>query len=738
MSLRTLHLISAYVLWCLGTYALWLGEWEDVFPFPIVVALAAIVAFFVTDRSRRLELSTVLSNTIGVVILGKLVFDLSRGNVEALTALAHFLVYLQVAKFFRVKKTSDFGQLYLVNILLVAIGAILAKQSKFGLIVALYFFMAIWCGMLFFLAKHLKQLDDASEETPRDDVIIGRPTILMILRRSGLIWSLGLPIALLLFWLLPRTEVNADLSTGTSMSMQWTGFSNVVKLDNETNIFESSEIAFTVLSATDSEGEDIELPPDILWRGAVHTRYDAGEWKRDARSSSSGRPLPLSDEKKPGHWYIEIDRVANTEKVLFTPIGITGSGTERPGYSIRYYPVEERILVDADLGGSQNPGRFSYELEIDPKRFGSKMSGTEIPSERYLEVTSRKPANLDRVAELVAQLTEGVAPDDFAERIKRLNAYLTESGEFEYALSAPTVDPNLDPIEDFLFVRQTGHCEYFASSLAVMLRFAGVPTRLVTGYSGVDLNRAGRYYQVRQLAAHAWVEAYLPNEKKWLTIDPTPTEARASMVQRQRSWIHIFEDVRDLFTRIWGYYIVNFSVTDQRRVLEGIGSAGLLIIDTPIRWGMATILPLWEQRAWLAVLIGIAAVALGVLIVWGIATWSWRLYVRLRHGADEKATLSISVYEDWLIFLRQHGWNRRLGQTPREFAESIRDPLNRREETSSWSDLALDFADSWYAARFGEQSLPDEHWQMLRDRLTDISRQFPVPSRFSLARYRSG
>lgn len=737
MNLRTLHLVSAYVLWCLGAYALWLGEWEDVFPFPIVVVAAAILAFFLTDRMRKIELSPFLSNMIGIIILIKIVFDLMRKDVEALTALAHFLVYLQVTKFFRVKKSSDFGQLYIVNILLVAIGAILAKQSKFGLIVATYFFLAIWCGMLFFLARHLHQLDEPSDDRPLLDATVNRQTIWMTLRRSGIVWSLGLPIALLLFWVLPRTEVNADLTTGSSMNVQWTGFSNVVTLDNETNIFESSEIAFTVLSAKDAEGEDIELPDDILWRGAVHTRYDRGEWKRERASSTYSRPLPLPQQNQPGHWYIGIDRVANTEKVLFTPIGITGGGTERSGYSVRYFPVDERIVVDADLGASQNPGRFSYQIAVDPNRLKSKLSGTEVPPDRYIEATSAKPGNLGRVEELVAQLIEGLPPDDYQGKINRLKDYLTASGEFEYALAAPKTDANLDPIEDFLFVRKTGHCEYFASSLAVMLRFAGIPSRLVTGYSGVDLNRAGRYYQVRQLAAHAWVEAYLPDQQKWLTLDPTPTEARVSMAARQRSWWSIVEDVRDVFTRIWGYYIVNFNVSDQRRVVEGVGSLISTAVVTPFQQGMAIILPVWEQRRWLIVLVGIAMLGVLYLLLNLLVHVIRDIYTRRNSNKGIKRNLTIDVYEDWLAFLRRHGLRKRMGQTPREFAESVRDALNQREETRGWAGLAIDFVDSWYAARFGEQDVPKERWDDLESRLQDITRQFPVSRRFAFVRMRS-
>ena len=76
----------------------------------------------------------------------------------------------------------------------------------------------------------------------------------------------------------------------------------------------------------------------------------------------------------------------------------------------------------------------------------------------------------------------------------------------------------------FLFETKTGHCEYFASAMAIMLRLQGVPARLVTGFSATNKNPLTGYFEVRALDAHAWVEAYFPAHG-WVTFEPTPAKA---------------------------------------------------------------------------------------------------------------------------------------------------------------------------------------------------------------------
>src|SRR5262249_22235798 len=143
---------------------------------------------------------------------------------------------------------------------------------------------------------------------------------------------------------------------------------------------------------------------------------------------------------------------------------------------------------------------------------------------RYQELP--EGPKLKRLSELAEALTvpERLPADESASTARRmvlaLESHLRDSGAYTYSLSMAVDDPTIDPVEDFLFNRKRGHCEYFASALALMLRSVQIPSRLVTGFKGADFNSSEQFYEVQQRHAHAWVEAYV--DRNWIVLDPTP------------------------------------------------------------------------------------------------------------------------------------------------------------------------------------------------------------------------
>ena len=135
------------------------------------------------------------------------------------------------------------------------------------------------------------------------------------------------------------------------------------------------------------------------------------------------------------------------------------------------------------------------------------------------EAANDRPANLKALLQmppmphLVEQARQWVAMcGTNAPRLNRarlLESRLSQSDRFEYSLQGQPRDPDLDPIEDFIVNNPRGHCEYFATALRLMLRSQGIPARVVVGYKCDGWNKLGKFYQVRQSDAHAWVEAYL-------------------------------------------------------------------------------------------------------------------------------------------------------------------------------------------------------------------------------------
>ena len=163
-----------------------------------------------------------------------------------------------------------------------------------------------------------------------------------------------------------------------------------------------------------------------------------------------------------------------------------------------------------------------------------------------------------------------------------LAKYLSNSGEFAYSLMLPTRDEDADPIEDFVIHNRTGHCEYFASALALMLRSQNIPSRIVMGYKTAEYNHVGKYFQVRQLHAHAWTEAYLEPQQipahlkipghdyshgAWLTLDATPTDAIALLVDEENEIWASIKNIVDHIDLLWHDYMVRYNSKRQQQLI---------------------------------------------------------------------------------------------------------------------------------------------------------------------------
>src|SRR5690606_28415666 len=120
----------------------------------------------------------------------------------------------------------------------------------------------------------------------------------------------------------------------------------------------------------------------------------------------------------------------------------------------------------------------------------------------------------------IAELTEQVIGDSTNryDSARRVEQYLQT--QFGYTLEMKAGGE--EPLADFLFNVREGHCEYFATAMAIMLRTQGIATRVVNGFSRGEYNEMADVWVVRQRNAHSWVEVYFPGENAWVQFDPTP------------------------------------------------------------------------------------------------------------------------------------------------------------------------------------------------------------------------
>ncbi len=185
-------------------------------------------------------------------------------------------------------------------------------------------------------------------------------------------------------------------------------------------------------------------------------------------------------------------------------------------------------------------------------------SGFRLEDAAFEDLPAIRPDRLFGVSSEIDVLAKEVGGEGSArDQAQRIEQYLARN--FTYTLDLVGSQTE-NPVDDFLFRTRRGHCEYFASSMVLMLRSLGIPARFTTGYLGGDYSPFEGYYVVRQSDAHAWVEAYLP-DVGWTTFDPTPPAGRPS--SRSSGWYHLFSQAYDYVIFRWDRYVLTYGFFDQ-------------------------------------------------------------------------------------------------------------------------------------------------------------------------------
>lgn len=326
-----------------------------------------------------------------------------------------------------------------------------------------------------------------------------------------------------------------------------------------------------------------------------------------------------------------------------------------------------------------------------------------------------------RVVDLANQIArEAETPYEKASRIER---HLT--GNYRYSLDFTEKGGVDDPLSEFLFDRKTGHCEYFATAMAILCRSIQLPARIVSGYYTTEWNDYGEYFIVRGQDAHSWVEVWFPS-LGWLSFDPTPPEGRT----RSRGFLFIPTGIRKIYDTLkfkWYQYIIDYNLRDQAQISRklsgltgGVGGklqqAAYQVRDliqrthTPrLPGGLKNIL------VWVGLLL-IFFTGIGLILnKLGKSRW------RHKPGAPSytyKQTLITQEYQKILARLFELGFARSPSDTPGEFATTI-------AGKHDWLGELLPLTRRYYAIRFRHDAITDRDREAFRhftEKIKDYSR----------------
>jgi transglutaminase-like putative cysteine protease len=375
------------------------------------------------------------------------------------------------------------------------------------------------------------------------------------LRYGGRVLAQALPMALV-FWLLfprfasPLWQIPNDSKTAAS------GLSDTMSPGDITQLALSDEVAFRVRF-------DSAAPPapERYWRGPVLDYFDGHTWTRSP-SEFGGAPPQL-------------------------PQGVAYH------YTVMMEPHQHRWLFMLDWPSSWNQPRAELSsdytlMQSEPLSRPVDVVGTSYTRVQYSEPLRTKTRARDlrqprdrnpRTQQLASEL-RSAHPDD----MELVNAVLAmfRQQPFYYTLNPPKLSDN--SVDEFLFDTKRGFCGHYASAFAALMRAAGIPARVVTGYQGGTLNPYGDYWILRQSDAHAWTEVWIDG-RGWTRIDPTAAIAPervergladavsaedplASRWQRNTPWFAGARLRLDLLREIWRERILDFNQDSQRKLLE--------------------------------------------------------------------------------------------------------------------------------------------------------------------------
>jgi len=293
------------------------------------------------------------------------------------------------------------------------------------------------------------------------------------------------------------------------------------------------------------EGDPLPQDAGQRFKAATFDRYQDNSWRRSPGRRALVAPGGARIELAPG----QIERWAD---VVLQPV--TGRSLPLPT-ATRLLQVDRRGL-EIGTGGAvyfSFPPRRPIEYRVGLGRGPVSAAAEPDPADPA-------PETLDTAGvtpEMAALAAEVMGAGDAGERARRLEAHLIRN--YDYTLDF-VGRGGTRPLQDFLFRYKSGHCEYFATAMALLLRSQGVHSRLATGFLGADYNPIEGVWVVRQANAHAWVEAYLPGAG-WTEFDPTPPSGRPA-AGGTGAWDLAVQAWEALVFR-WDRYVLTYDFAEQ-------------------------------------------------------------------------------------------------------------------------------------------------------------------------------
>ena len=625
-------------------------------------------------------------------------------------ALAHLIVFLSAIKLLQVKKDRDWVFLYLISFFEVLLAAGLSFSPVFLATLSLY----LLCGLSAVTAFEIQKARRAIAVTETRLLV---PPDSRMFRKSGVrrAWpwrnaeASRLPfialvllififvLALPLFLVAPRSGA-AVLTRGAGGLSHFIGFSENVTLGEIGNLKQDNGTVMRIRL------DDSLLGRDLRWRGVALDEFTGRGWKKSIEARKS-------EQKISDHGFFQLGTTEPLHRLTTQTVFLEPLETPVLFAASRAIVIQGDfpfLRVDAEASVQSRRHEFdrviykvvsdTTESNIDSLR--SDMRAYPAAYQRYLQL----PETLDaRVSDLANAMIVNAHARNRYDAAKAIESQLQTA--YGYSLQMKASGP--DPLADFLFNVKTGHCEYFSTAMAVMLRTHGIASRVVNGFLPGEYNEAAGAYTVRQSDAHSWVEVYFPETRSWVTFDPTPAAGRTEPVRTGLAGqLGKYAEALEL---IWFQYVVGYDRQEQRSLATSLHNH-LFDYGSFISKTIATLNKAFPANAKTAVLgsLVLLLVVTLVIIARRIRLFGWKRALRLAPDQTKPDISTVAFYERLMALLAQRGMERAPYLTPLEFASSLE------------SQQALRITRAYNRVRFGRQQLSAAELRDVEQTLSEL------------------
>jgi hypothetical protein len=616
----------------------------------------------------------------------------------ALLGAIHFLLFVMLIRLYSANTDRDALFLTMLSFAAILASAVLTIDTTFlGL-----FFLFLLFGVATFVGLEMRRGSKGAiapevDAHPKEERRLDRALVL-----AALSVALGaMIIGGALFFFFPRFSAGYLGRTSLQPTLM-SGFSDDVELGQIGEIKKNSTVVMRVKT-----GKPVGYPT-LRWRGIALSSFDGKRWSspdHDSVTIPAGMNGWINIQDRP----TEPDATATVLRytILLQPVAtdtmfapanaisirgnLSGEGSNQEAGARRSYVI--RDATGSLFNPFHNFSTLRYEgFSLLPARNVPRLraASTEYPGDilgTYLQLPKIDP----RIPELAKQITaRALTPYD---KTITLETYLRS--HYAYNLNL-TGRPGDDPLAHFLFETRSGHCEYFASAMAIMLRTLGIPTREVNGFLPGEYNDLGEDYIVRASDAHSWVEVYFPGTG-WMIFDPTPPGAEDA-----GGFFSRLGQYMDWFELSWNEWVINYDFIHQILLAQTMQRTSRSWTEIARSWFVHEQAKgrrwMRSRNDWLRMLIPLAvmlfllALRFDLVLAFVRRLWlSWQL--RSPELARSNPQLASRLYGELLYLLARRGFARQPTQTPFEFAAAVSQPR--------LAPAVYEFTQCYTQARFG-------------------------------------